>query len=112
MFAHPGGFEISRRHALMLAAASQNDTVADRAQAERAEAFAWRCASTAEEVREQHDAAVAAEIARQQQLEQARLAAAAERQARAQDYRDMLLATGQGRWRTVSEILAAAAGRP
>ena len=51
-------------------------------------------------------------MVRQKRLEQARLAEAAERQARAQDHRDMLLATGQGRWRTVNEVLGAAAGRP
>jgi hypothetical protein len=35
-----------------------------------------------------------------------------ERRARAQDYRDGLLATGQGRWRTVAEVLRDARGVP
>lgn len=105
-----GGYEISRRHAIMLAQASGHDADDQAKREATAEAWSYRCAALAgpyHEAVELQRAAHAAEEAR------AERAAEQERQARiaaAEDYKQMLLATGQGRLRTVEEVLASMRG--
>lgn len=103
-------FEVSRQHAIALAQMGRFDAEEERERQQRAEAWAWRCVSAAEDIREQQALQLAAEMARSARREQAEQRARAERQADAEDYRDHLLRTGQGRWRTLGEVLADARG--
>ena len=109
MFA-PEGFEISRSHREELERVHSAEREERQAQEAREEAAAYRSIMIDPRLREEYDLALAREMSRARQAEQAELRAAAERQARCEDYRTMLLATGQGEWRTVEEILNAQRG--
>jgi hypothetical protein len=102
--------EIGRAHADALRAVARSEREELERQESAAEARGWALAAAAgpyhermELARAQVEAAAARE-ARAEREERDRRTAAAE------DYRAMLLATGQGRWRSVSEILASQAG--
>ena len=105
-------FEIGRAHMAALAAAARAERAEDQAAEERAEAARNRAMVTGPLQREQYEIARAEADRKAGLAEAARKREAEERRARAQDYRDLLLATGQGRWRTVEEILTAARGWP
>jgi hypothetical protein len=104
---------ISRAHAAELQRADAGAAREERDWAESHEpphpAVLARAALAATEVFEakQAEAMRAHEVA-----SRAEAAERAEREARAADHRDMLLATGQGHWRTVGEVLEAARGVP
>ena len=104
-------YQVSRSHAAMFAQVARHDREEQQVAEARAEAFAYRCAAMAEDVREQQAIAFAAEMARAVRLEQVEHQRREEAQARAEDDRARLLQSGAGRWRTVQEILDAAAGR-
>jgi hypothetical protein len=107
-----GGYEISRAHRAELARVRAAEREEQQAQEAREEAARYKAAMLTPQLREEHEIALAAEVARAKRLEQAQLRAAVERVAAAEDFRDRLLQSGAGRWRTVQEVLAAAAGRP
>ena len=107
-----GGYEISRAHRAELARVRAAEREEQQAQEAREEAARYKAAMLAPAYREAYELQMAAELARARRLEQAEQRACAERRAAAEDYRDRLLQSGAGRWRTVQEVLAAAGGRP
>jgi hypothetical protein len=109
---HPAGLQIGPAHVAMLRQMANSEQAEQRAAEERAEAARNRAMVLGPVQHQQYELA-RAEVDRETALaEAARRREADERLARAQDYRDMLLASGQGRWRTVEEILTAARGWP
>jgi hypothetical protein len=109
MFA-PGGLEVSRRHALILAQVARREReeqAAAEAEGEAARYKAMMLAPAYAEAMALQRAAVDAEHARAERAEEQ---ARAERAAAIEDWRTGLLLTGTARWRTVSEVLADARG--
>jgi hypothetical protein len=107
---HPGGFEISRAHVDELRQLARQEVDDEQARLERLEAFAYRCATTAGQVRDEQAAAQADADRLAARLEADAERKRQERLAQADDYRIGLLASGKGRWRTVAEILDASRG--
>ena len=103
---------ISRSHTLQLLEADRHDAAEDEARLSRSEAAAYQSAAHAEHYREVTDAGQARMAARHAAASRAEEAKRDERLARAQDYRDALLRSGQGKWRTVAEVLRDARGVP
>jgi thiamine biosynthesis lipoprotein ApbE len=98
-----------RRQLAVINAAEQAEE--DRAEEAR-EAFAYRCVAMAPGIYEQQQLAAARARFEAARAEDAREQEQAERMSNLSDLRDRLLQTGQGRWRTVAETLAAASGQP
>jgi hypothetical protein len=105
-----GGYQISRSHAVMLAQASRHDAEEEQQRQAAAEAHAYLCAAAAPAYHEALDLQAAAEMMRSVKLERAEQQRREQRQVDAEELRDHLLRTGQGRWRTVAEVLADARG--
>jgi hypothetical protein len=105
-----GGFEISRAHMAALAAVARSEREEREAAEAAAEAASYRSAMLAPafyETMEIQRTITDAEAARaERRAQQAR----EQHRADAEEYREHLLRTGQGRWRTVAEVLAAARG--
>jgi hypothetical protein len=103
------GREIGSAHAAMLRQVMRAEREEQERREAAAEAHAWRCAAAAPAYREAmqiqraRGAAEEARADREAKRERERKAAEIE------DFRCMLLATGQGRWRTVGEVLTSMA---
>jgi len=104
------GGPISRQHEAMLREVVRNERAEDAEREARSEAYGWACAAMAPQWREAYEAQVADHLIRSARLARAEQQRRDEVVAAAEDYRDALLATGQGRYRTVAEVLAASGG--
>ena len=107
-----GGYEVSKGHAAMWREVGRNEAREEAGRQAREEAAGYRVAALAEQQREAYELARAQADRAHAAAEAAAQREADERRAAAEDYTAMLQVTGQGRWRTVSEVLQAARGLP
>jgi hypothetical protein len=105
------GVELGRAHQLELLRAVAAERGEERDRQARLETATYEAAGRAEAYRQMLEVRRAAAMADEQRAGQQERERAAERVAQAQNYRDRLLESGQGHWRTIAEILAAASGR-
>jgi hypothetical protein len=106
------GFQISRGHAQILFDAERATREQQELEEQEREARRWQAATIAPLQRAQYEAAreqADLAAARQERLEERKRQ---ERIAAAEDYRQMMLASGQSRWRTIAEVLEAARAWP
>jgi hypothetical protein len=107
-----GGYQVSRGHAQILLDAERAAREEQEREESEREAARYRAMVIGPIQRAQYEAAreqAEIEAARQERLEERKRA---ERVAAAEDYRQMMLASGQSRWRTIREVLEAARAWP
>lgn len=111
----PQGIEVGWAHYRKLAEIRRADQLAAAEQTaldEAAEARAYKTVGSAPEIYEEQERIMAHAAATERQEAIDAQAARAKWLGELEDQRDRLLENGQGRWRTVAEVLAASAGRP